>query len=260
MDVKNGYSAAVRSAIGRRGEQQDSAFCQAEGDSAFAVVCDGMGGMELGRAAGAAAVERMRSLYASKRADETFAEFFTNAVDTLDERVRALGGAGGSGLSAGTTIVAAAAEKDKLFWLSVGDSRLYIIRGGSVARATRDHNYYYILDRMRREGVIDEKRYITESARGERLISYIGMGGVQMFDVNDSPFTLAPGDIILLCSDGLCRAFSDGEIARLVSGREPEDALRALFDESGAAFGDNATCVVVKRRGLDRGGRSGGQT
>ena len=240
------YETAQKSIIGRRDEQQDSCFVLHGGGKVFSAVCDGMGGHEHGRAAGAAAAATMKQLYLSKTDEEPYPDFFVRAIDILDEKVLSLKKSEEPKLSAGTTMLAVAIEGGDLFWLSVGDSRLYIIRGGSIARVTRDHNYFLSLDQMLKNGTIDEDDYNGEAALGERLISYIGMGGVQIFDVNDIPFKLLPCDVVLLCTDGLYRAVQDDEILDMASNRCPDEAICALIDESGSIYDDNTTCVIIK--------------
>ena len=240
------YEIAQKSIIGNRDEQQDSWFVHCEQNKVFSAVCDGMGGHSHGQNASAAAAETMKQLYLAKTTEEPYPDFFIKAIDILDERILSLRSPEGNKVSAGTTILTAALEGDELFWLSVGDSRLYIIRKGNIARATRDHNYFLSLDQMMEIGAIGKERYDAESAKGERLISYVGMGGVQIFDVNDAPFKLLPGDTVLLCTDGLYRAVEDDEILQLADSRSPGETIQALIDESNKFFADNATCIIIK--------------
>ena len=240
------YEIAQNSIRGGRYEQEDCWFIHPENGKVFAAVCDGMGGRSHGQIASMAAAETMEQLYISKTSEESFPGFFVKAIDILDEKVLSLKDSEGQRLSAGTTILTVAIDGDNVFWLSVGDSRLYIIRNESIACVTRDHNYFLSLNQMAECGAIDKDKYNDEAAKGERLISYIGMGGVLIFDVNETPFKLLPNDTVLLCTDGLYRAVSDDEILRLVSDRSPDESMRALMDESNKTFVDNATCIIIK--------------
>ena len=243
------YEIAQKSIIGERDEQQDSWFVRLESDKVYAAVCDGMGGYSHGQDASAAASETMKRLYLSKPTEEPYPDFFIKAIDILDENVLSLKNPEGGKLSAGTTILTVAIDGDSLFWLSVGDSRLYIIRGENIVRVTRDHNYFLTLGQMMETGAIDKDRYDDEAPKGERLISYIGMGGVQIFDINDAPLKLMPYDTVLLCTDGLYRAVNDDEILKLANNRSPNDAICALIDKVNIAFSDNTTCVIIKYNG-----------
>jgi protein phosphatase len=243
------YEAALRSVVGTRDEQQDCAYVRSDSGGVFAVVCDGMGGMGDGGIASVTAVEKLKDLYFSKRTKEAYHAFFLKAVDILDERVFMLKDSEGGRRLAGTTIVAIAIENEELFWMSVGDSRLYILRKNEIARVTRDHNYLLRLDQMMREKSITKTQYDDEAPKGEALISYIGIGGVQVMDINEVPFPLLAGDAILLASDGLYRFLGDEEILPLLQAGGAADAADALIrgaTEKAVRFQDNTTCVVVK--------------
>lgn len=71
---------------------------------------------------------------------------------------------------------------------------------------TTDHNYFFQLNEMLRNGEIDREQYRIEAQEGEALISYVGMGGLQWKDISRAPFVLRPKDTILICSDGLYRS------------------------------------------------------
>jgi serine/threonine protein phosphatase PrpC len=230
------FRIAEKSILGTRDEQQDGSFVHCAENRAFAVVCDGMGGLGYGSAASAVAVARLKELYAEKTSTEAWPVFFLRAVDILDECVAALRDARGEKCNAGTTLVAAAIEDNALTWLSVGDSRLYILRGGEIVRATRDHNYFLMAQ-------------TTDRRKGEVLISFIGMGGVELMDINETPFRLLPGDILLLTTDGLTKALSDNDILTILSGQPLAQALDILIEQAtkqATRFQDNTTCVAIQ--------------
>lgn len=246
------YKMAMKSIIGTRDEQQDRAFQMANSCGAVAVVCDGMGGLENGRAASIATVEKFKELFGKKDPNESFPEFYLKSIDILDEFVYHLNNKNGERVYAGTTIVAAAIEYDRLFWLSVGDSRMYILRGEEFVQATRDHNYFFRLNQMINENEIDENEYQREAAKGEALISFVGMGGIEVMDINNEPFKLMPSDTILLTTDGLYKALSDEEIKQCLQIADVEDALDTLVSKaSDIAYRsqDNTTCVIIRYDG-----------
>ena len=243
------YIAAMQSVIGTREEQQDSMFCHVDEQRVIAAVCDGMGGLESGKLASMAVIEKLKELYKEKKADETFPSFFLKIVDILDELVFRMKSKIGEGASAGTTLTAAAIEGDDLFWLSIGDSRLYILRGDEFVQATRDHNYFLRLEQMLREKEIDERQYHVEALRGEALISFIGKGGIELMDINHSPFKLLPNDTILLTTDGLYKALSEEEIIDCLRMENVGEALNAMMKKAcdkARQAQDNTTCVVIR--------------
>jgi len=243
------YTIAQQSIIGTREEQQDCCFAHCTENHAFAVVCDGMGGLGYGSKASAVAVAKLRELLAQVQAQEPMPAFFLRAVDILDECVVNLKDNKGEKCNAGTTIVATAIDYDKLYWLSVGDSRLYILRGNEIARVTRDHNYLLSLKKMKQDAEINTLQFNQEAKRGEALISYIGMGGVQIMDINETPFQLLPDDIVLLATDGLTKVLCDEEILAIMRGSELKQALSTLVEQAtkkAIRSQDNTTCVAIQ--------------
>ena len=243
------YTIAQQSIIGTREEQQDCCFAHCTETRAFAVVCDGMGGLGYGSRASAVAVAKLRELLEQAQRDEPMPAFFLRAVDILDECVVNLKNDKGEKCNAGTTIVAAAMEYNKLCWLSVGDSRLYILRGNEIVRATRDHNYFLSLKQMKQDAEINTLQFNQEAGKGEALISYIGMGGVQIMDINETPFQLLPGDILLLTTDGLTKALRDDEILAILRGNHLERELAVLIEQAtkkSTRFQDNTTCIAIQ--------------
>lgn len=243
------YTVAMKSIIGTREEQQDCAFYRTEEDRLIAVVCDGMGGLESGRAASFATIEKFKDLYEKKDPAETFPSFYIKIIDILDEHIFHMKSESGRQLKAGTTLVAAAVEKDNLFWLSVGDSRLYILRRNEFVQVTRDHNYLLKLNQMIELKEISERDYQSELAKGEALISFIGMGGIEMMDINNAPFKLQSGDMLLLATDGLYKALTQDEIKGCLQNRKVDEAMEILIDminKKEHKFQDNTTCVIVR--------------
>jgi len=215
----------------------------------FAVVCDGMGGLSEGKTASLTVVEKIKELYFSKENDIDYPDFFLNSVDILDESVFNLRNEFGDKIKTGTTIVAIAIEKDCLFWFSVGDSRLYIIRGNEIVRATRDHNYFLSLNQSLKSGTITQKQYDDEASKGDTLISFIGMGGIDLMDINKEPLKLSSGDIMLLTSDGLYKILKDDEILNSVKNENVEGALETLMKNlitKNKTSQDNTTCILIK--------------
>jgi len=247
--MRANYIATMKSVIGTRAEQQDSAFQKVNDQGVIAIVCDGMGGLESGRLASIATIEKFKELCEKKDPSEAFPSFFLKAVDILDEFVFHLKSESGERLGAGTTLASAAIENDNLFWLSIGDSRLYILRGDEFVQVTRDHNYFLRLDQMRQEKEINESQYQAEAIRGEALISFVGMGGIEVMDLSNAPFKLLPKDTLLLTTDGLYKALSDEEIKQCLYITDIEEAIATLINkasEKAQKAQDNTTCVIIR--------------
>lgn len=240
----------MKSIVGTREEQQDAVFSANDRSSTIVAVCDGMGGLAAGKQASITAIKALETLFSQRDKRKTGADFYLQAVEVLDESVYALRNATSGQTRVGTTIVSAFVSQERLYWLSVGDSRMYLIRGNEVACVTTDHNYRYLLDREFQRGKMSAAEYHKEVIRGNALISYIGMGGVDLVDVNKSPFMLKHGDIIVLASDGLYQNLENNEI--LWTAQQYESAcdiagrLINLVQNKHRPNQDNASVVVVK--------------
>jgi len=248
------FVTASLSVIGTRDSQQDSSLVYERNGKLLAVVCDGMGGVDGGEIASKTAVATLKSLYKKKRSSHNCADFFKMAAAEMDNAVYCQKDENGERLRCGTTIVAVIIERGKLTWLSVGDSRLYIIRGEEMIRVTRDHNYFLQLDALKAAGKLTDEQYIAESPRGESLLSYIGMGGLDLVDINDTPIHIMAGDKILLTSDGLYRAIDEAKIQSMLTefgANGSVMALTSLAKKNSPDSLDNTTCVVIHCIGGD---------
>ncbi len=238
------------SELGSRDEQQDSYYINHNDDSVLAVVCDGMGGLNDGGAASTIVTLKIGELYKKKSGAEAFPDFFTTASDILDEAVNIFNKQADSRSRSGTTIVASAIQNRNLYWFSCGDSRMYIIRDGEIAQITQDHNYQSRLKDMLANKELTKNQYVYESSRGDALISYIGMGGIDLIDINTSPFKLQSKDIIILASDGLYKALTDEMILDIVRKNSEVSKIRDILVKKAKEMcknvQDNTTIIVIQ--------------
>jgi protein phosphatase len=206
--------------VGTRKYQQDSLFVTGTVSAepggvlkAFGVLCDGMGGMENGEKASSLAVQRLAEDLDALESDEGAGVFFQDEIMMLDSLVA--GECAGERGAAGTTLTAALIYGENLHWASVGDSRIYIVRGDDIVQVNRDHNYMMVLMDQVRSGRITLAE-ANENPKKGALISFVGAGCVRYMDINSIPFKLLHGDIVLLCSDGLIKSLTNGEIKDII--------------------------------------------
>lgn len=244
----NHYSIVARSDIGDREQQQDQAYLNINGDCIFAVVCDGMGGTLDGEIASKTAVSLMSRAYANFCFDEKMGTptFLYQAMTAADRAVstKMMRGIGG------TTLVSVIISDFQMYWISVGDSRLYIVRSDEILQATRDHNYRLRLDEMLEKGDLRPDLYERESERGAALLSYLGKGDITLYDLTQSAFLLRHGDTVLITTDGLSGTISDEELRTvLTSGAttaQKADSLICRAHSTGTGKSqDNTTFVVI---------------
>lgn len=244
------------SIIGRRPEQQDTVrtdtyYDYLENESVISVLCDGMGGLSGGEKASALCASIVYDTFHSREEFPTVADFFRNVIYRADDEVSRLKAEDGTLLKkSGTTMVSVVIDGEKLYWASVGDSRIYIVRGKEIICATTDHNYMMLLNERVKRGEISREQADSDPKK-EALISFIGMGGVQYIDLNVKPLLLADGDIIVLCSDGLYRSVTPQEIGATVTqfGEEPQIAAQKLTDlamSKQKRHQDNTSVIVIR--------------
>ena len=139
--------------IGSRGNQQDSFGFSDPGAGRFlehggfvAIVADGMGGLAHGDAASQLAVKAFLEAYAAKMETEPIPDALERSVRAANQAVFDLAVSAGAPGDVGTTLVAVALRPDSLHWISVGDSAIYLSRGGQLNLLTTSHVYGRTLD------------------------------------------------------------------------------------------------------------------
>jgi protein phosphatase len=235
-------STFAGSDVGRtRSGNEDSYFC---GRTVFAVA-DGLGGHQGGEVASAAAVEPLAALDGRELADPAeAAEALAEAVRQANAAIldRAAGDPGLWGM--GTTVTAAAVAGDHhLQLVHVGDSRAYLFRDGSLEQLTTDHT---VVGELVRRGRLTPEQAAVHPERSI-LTRAVGLDPRVPVDTPD-PLELAPGDQVLLCSDGLTEVVPDVKLAQLLAADPDGDATcRSLIDAANSAGGpDNITVVLVR--------------
>lgn len=243
------YELAWRSNIGRRESQQDSGYLIADDYNVLAIVCDGMGGLEGGATASRTAVNQFVQQYL-KYGENFDNKWMREAVEGADDTVYKLEDGNGNRLNAGTTLVSVCIQDDKAYWVSAGDSRIYIMRENEMVQVTSDHNYFWELNQQLEDGTISREKYREEAFSGEALISFVGMGGLNLIDMNEEPFELRQGDVILICSDGLYKTVPDEVIQEIVDKarniNEVAQWIEQYIREEDCVWQDNYTFILVK--------------
>lgn len=209
---------------GSNWEQQDAfGFSEAEtaqgGKGFLAVIADGMGGHAHAREASRAAVDGFKNTYRAKSADEKIPAALHRALRAANDAVLALAKDLKAENNLGATLTAALIFEKNLYWIAAGDSRLYLLRNGQLTQLTTDHIY---LNKLREEAA--KGRMTKEDAENhpdrEALYSFLGLRTLREIDAAKTPYSLNPGDRLLLCSEGVHRSLSASEIAQILSAGE----------------------------------------
>jgi len=234
--------AAARSDQGRRRSANEDTYALAPELGLF-LVADGMGGHRAGQVASGlaarAAVATLRTLHDGRRGT---LERLRACVTAANAEILASSRAKPELAGMGTTIVALLAEGDRVALAHVGDSRAYRVRGGAIRRLTDDHT---LVGELVRRGEIGER---AAALHPQRHVLLRALGVRRNVDPDLLELAPEPGDLFLLCSDGLTGHLEDGEIAELVAGESDLDAAcERLIELANRRGGDDNITVVLLR-------------
>jgi serine/threonine protein phosphatase PrpC len=256
MKVRTGIEVSSQSDIGcvRQNNEDSFGYWEPEDDQQFlrkgrlAVVADGMGGYEGGQEASRLAVETLVAVYRDFSGDDPQAAL-VEALQSAHEQIRQYSFAHPELRGMGTTCTAAAivrgTECDELYYVHVGDSRLYLIRDGRITRVTRDHSY---VGRLVESGMISPEEAETHPQRNI-LTAALGTNPELIMDSPLQPEPLRPDDVLLICSDGLWGQMRDAEILGAVEKKSAEQAGRELIELARERGGpDNITVEILRLR------------
>jgi protein phosphatase len=129
---------------------------------------------------------------------------------------------------AGATLLATAIIENDLYWVALGDSRIYLVRNSRVFQINVDHVYAAELDRRAEYGemeIVDAMRDPDRPA----LTSYLGMNPPPLIDRNIRPFQLQSGDWVFLFSDGLYNGLREDDF-KLIDSGDPQSVCETLVD------------------------------
>jgi protein phosphatase len=235
------YTAAALSDRGRKRPSNEDAFGYSVEHGVY-VVCDGMGGAAAGEIASSIAVDEMMRLLVAEESGTPTAEQAEKAVAAANQAIFARSQRNPKLAGMGTTLVALIAAERQVWILNVGDSRGYRMRRGAVEQITQDHS---LVEEQVRMGRMNP----TEALRSPlRNVITRALGTQNQVTPDVFAMEAEPGDLYLLCSDGLTREISDRLIESLLRLDLPLDELCArLVSAANKAGGhDNITCLLVR--------------
>jgi protein phosphatase len=215
-------------------------------------VADGVGGMDLGEVASATAIQVVTDEFANAQAGSMLAGLLPRLVQhanaavhdrRMEREYR--------GKQMATTLVTCALRYDQAVISHVGDSRCYVVRAGKARQITEDHT---LVNQQRKLGLISADD-IAESQSRHVLIKSLGP---EMFVAPDtSSITVQPGDVLVLCTDGVHDELPEAELARIVS--QPRKEMAEIAAELVARAvevdgNDNTTAQVIRVRSVEQVG------
>jgi protein phosphatase len=245
-----GFEFATGAAQGARSYQEDTAEVQAVGGALLAVLADGMGGHVGGALASGLACRFFHVGFARSEGDDVPARL-AEALALADAAIAARTAEDRKLRGMGCTLVGIALRPgpDRLEWVSVGDSPLYLVRrSGAILRLNEDHSLAPEIDRLAETGALTWEEARVHPQR-HVLRSALTGTEIEMIDRSRQPLALEPGDSVVLASDGI-HTLPEADIARLTAAAATPDAaarsLLAAVEAAGAPYQDNTTVVVVR--------------
>ena len=212
---------------------------------ALAIIADGMGGHGGGDIAAQVLVDTLDQYFRrSKKPIARPRAFLHNAIEVADANILKAGKKQAS-IEPRTTCVACIIQGNRATWAHVGDSRLYLLRDGSILARTIDHSY---VEELFSKGLISESDMLTHPKRGY-ITQCVGASN----HLPDISYTerddLQPDDVLLLCSDGLWSALKDSDLHSLPGKTNLDSALNDLASraESNAyPQSDNISAIALR--------------
>lgn len=229
--------------VGRRRENNQDQFL-VDGIRGLYAIADGMGGHAAGEVASQIAIDALAEAMSSEPAStdpDLAGRKLVEAFEEGNRRICESVVARGEWRGMGTTIVAMVRSGDRAVIGHVGDSRAYRLRNGELKRLTDDHSW--VGEQVRMGLLTDEEaqkhpmRNIVTRAMGNRLELVVD---VQQDDIR-------PGDVYLLCSDGLNSMLDDDQIAETLAAHadDPQAACRSLVAKANEQGGEDNITVIV---------------
>ena len=226
----------VRTDVGRVRKQNEDSVYAADAQRLFAVA-DGMGGHRAGEVASSMAVEALRARLQARQPDlQLMRQAFEEANRRIscaaekDERLQGMG----------TTMTALWQTERSVLIAHVGDSRVYLLRRGRLRQVTDDHS---VVAELLRCGLITPQEARRHPYRNVITRS---LGSAPTVEVDLLERDREPGDLWLLCTDGLSNMLTDREMEALLVSLPPQKAADALMQKALEAGGtDNITLILA---------------
>jgi protein phosphatase len=241
-----GFEVGAFSDVGtEREHNEDSCGYHIESaTSAVVAVADGVSSSAGGETASRMAIEILLREYREQRTDLGIAKRLSRAIQRANIEVYELALTVPELAGMATTLTAVAIDRGEVVAAHVGDSRLYLVRGGTIAQLTKDHTAAAEQVRL---GILSERRARHHPGRSVLTRS---LGRELVVGIDRLSLGAAQGDMLVLCSDGLYNVLGDSDIELLVRGATAGAASRGLVDAANLrGTYDNVTAAVLRVTG-----------
>ncbi len=228
-----------------RSSNQDSyAAGELPGSVAWAVVCDGMGGVAGGNQASSIAVklisERISSSYKKGMSGKSIKNILVSAIIAANISIYEVGQADPELTGMGTTVVVAFIADNSAYIAHVGDSRAYVLSDGKLTQLTKDHSFV--------QEMVDIGRLTPDEAKKDPRKNLItrALGVDRDVRVDFCQEYISEEEVLILCTDGLTNYVEPTEIAELTSDKKFYEYTERLVNRANHnGGGDNVTVVTI---------------
>lgn len=229
--------------IGTREKQDDSFATSVQDYGLMAIVADGIGGYINGNLASQIAVETYLDEFEKRDVTDNLSYFFQTTAVLANERIRdEFGDAKG-----GTTVVSVVLIEDKMYWTSVGDSNIAVLRNGRLIEINRKENVKNWLEDQYRAGAIGREEAMG-GPMDKRLVNYVGYDGFKKADESDRPIFLKKKDKVLIYSDGvevLGQIELEAILSKRISAQDMADEIMEAIEKKNVRSKDNSTIIIL---------------
>lgn len=230
----------------RESNQDAYAVGEFSDEVVWAVVCDGMGGAAGGNIASSLATkvisEKINVSYRENMKDASIKNMLDTALTAANIEVYDMASEKAELRGMGTTVVCAIVKDNQAFIAHAGDSRAYVLGGGTINQVTTDHSMV--------QDLLDRGKITSEQAlhHPNKNIITRAVGVENYIDIDFDQVDLADDSTLLLCTDGLSNYVTDEQIVELTSdGKHYAFADRLVNEANKNGGGDNITVVVISK-------------
>jgi len=214
----------------------------------FAVLADGMGGLSNGKQVADFVVQSCNSYFESINPRSNISNQLMQIAENINDSVCSKFNAGSASSKAGATLVLAYFFKNRVYWITVGDSRLYCYRNGKLLQMNEDHDYK---NKLLRKFIDDEESLETAFTDRQRdsLVSFMGKKGLPETDVSIKGFKILPDDVFVLCSDGIYNGINQELMKQYLVNYDAQTASEMIVSgvlDARLPGQDNMTVMVIK--------------
>ena len=208
------------------------------------IVADGVGGADAGEVASQFASERTLEHYLNTSDNPNWGQRLVDAMQAANTDLRQMVAERDGNSHMATTMVAVVFKGAQAYLANVGDSRGYLWRDGRIQQITKDQS---LVAKLLEEGAITAEEAEFHPRRNVILYS---LGSERSPKIDLFEQTMQPGDIILLCSDGLTRHVTNDELSQMIAAADPAQATQDLIELANSRGGqDNISAAILRYEG-----------